>query len=295
MRWQQLILHLDAEELPRVEALLRLAGADAVSISDDADFPLLEPAPGETPIWPTVVVHALFPAELDLGGLRSMFGAALRPEHTAEVAPLTDAEWIDAWRQRITAREFGAGFWITPADAPDEPRAARQLRMHMGLAFGTGQHPTTAQCLEQLTMRALTGARVLDYGCGAGVLALAALRLGAEYAWAVDNDPQALAATADNARLNGLQGSLWSGSPEDLPHVEADLILANIVAGTLVELAGLFAARAKPGAVIVLSGILSPQRGEVQSAYAPHFEDFRHTARDGWVCLVGRRRAADKP
>jgi ribosomal protein L11 methyltransferase len=290
VRWQQLILRLDAEDLPRAEALLRLAGAEAVSIADDADFPLLEPAPGELPIWPTVAVRALFPVEAELDGLRSMLGAALQTSSPPEIAPLTEADWIHAWRQRITAREFGAGLWVTPADAPDEPYARRQLRMHMGLAFGTGQHPTTALCLEQLTTLPLAGARVLDYGCGSGILALAALRLGAEYAWAVDNDPQAVAATADNASLNDLRRALWSGLPQDLPPVEADLILANIVAGTLVDLAPRFAARAGPRAAIVLSGILSAQRRDVQSAYTPYFEGFRHTTRDGWVCLVGHRK-----
>jgi ribosomal protein L11 methyltransferase len=284
--WQQLILRLKAEELPRTEALLRLAGAQAVSIADDSDFPLLEPGPGETPIWPTVILRALFPGNLDLRGLQMSLQAT-------EVVSIVDQDWIDAWRQQITARDFGRGFWVTPADSPDEPGAVRQLRLRMGLAFGTGQHPTTALCLEWLTARDLSGVRVLDYGCGSGILALAALALGASYAWAVDDDSQAITATEENARDNKLHGSLWTGLPQHLPRIEADLIVANIVAGTLTNLASTLAGQARPNAVIALSGILAAQRGEVESAYAPFFNEFSHTTRDGWVCLSARRNPTD--
>jgi ribosomal protein L11 methyltransferase len=282
--WQQLILRGAAEELPRMEALLRLAGAQAVSLADDADFPLLEPGPGETPIWPTVIVRALFPGDVDLRGLQRVLRAT-------EVVSVLDEDWIDSWRQRIMARDFGRGFWVTPTDSPEEPRAAHQLRLRMGLAFGTGQHATTALCLEWLTAYDLAGKRMLDYGCGSGILALAALTLGASYAWAVDSDPQAITATGENARDNDLLGSLWAGLPENLPCVEADVIVANIVAGVLVDLAPALADQARPNAVIALSGILVAQRGQVEAAYAPYFDGFSHTTRDGWVCLSARRKA----
>jgi ribosomal protein L11 methyltransferase len=199
-------------------------------------------------------------------------------------------DWRRNWRQRVDARRFGARLTLVPAEetAPD----AAALRLHMGLAFGTGEHPTTALCLEWLDRNVGTGSRVLDYGCGSGVLALAALKLGAHFAYAVDNDPQALAATNDNARLNGL-GSLWIGPPESLPAVEVDLIVANILAGPLEHLAPAFAARARPGCVLALSGILEAQAEQVEHAYAPFFEGFEYEIRDGWARLTARRTDAE--
>jgi ribosomal protein L11 methyltransferase len=287
--WQQLILHLRAEELPQAEALLELAGALALSIGDAADHPLIEPAPGETPLWPSVEVRALFTADRDLGRLGKVLRETLRTERIPAIEALADARWTDAWREHITVRELGGGFAVIPADTPAASAPPRHLKLHMGLAFGTGQHATTALCLEWLAAQRLAGLTVLDFGCGSGILALAALKLGAARAYACDNDPQALTATGDNASLNGLHRALWVGEPQSLPPLQTDVILANIVAGTLTALAERFAACAARGAAIVLSGILAEQRNDVESAYAAYFEDFCHTQRDGWTCVVGRR------
>jgi ribosomal protein L11 methyltransferase len=160
----------------------------------------------------------------------------------------------------------------------------------MGLAFGTGQHPTTALCLEWLARQRLSDLTVLDFGCGSGILALAALKLGAAYAFACDHDPQALTATGENARLNDLERRLWIGEPQSLPELEADVIMANIVAGTLIALAEQFAALATQGTSLVMSGLLTEQSADVESAFAAHFADFERAERDGWVRLVGRRK-----
>ena len=291
MAWQQLILHVRREELPQAEALLELAGALAFSVGDAADHPLLEPAPGETPLWPQVVVRALFGEHSDLRRLGTVLRETLHTERVPQIEVLADERWTDAWRQHIAVRELGAGFTVIPADTPSPAAPPRHLKLHMGLAFGTGQHATTALCLEWLTVLRLDGLTVLDFGCGSGILALAALKLGAARAYACDYDPQALAATDANARLNDLRGALWVGEPRSLPRLQADVILANIVAGTLTALVERFAACAVRGAAIVLSGILAEQRNDVESAYAAYFEDFRHMQRDGWICIVARRNA----
>jgi ribosomal protein L11 methyltransferase len=160
----------------------------------------------------------------------------------------------------------------------------------MGLAFGTGEHATTALCLEWLERHVASGMTVLDYGCGSGILALAALALGARFAYAVDTDPQALTATRANAALNGAAERLFVDAPEKLPAVVVDMLVANILAGPLIELAPTFAERVVPGGMVVLSGILESQAARVAAAYAPHLENVDQAAREGWVRLAGRRR-----
>jgi ribosomal protein L11 methyltransferase len=165
------------------------------------------------------------------------------------------------------------------------------VRINMGLAFGTGEHPTTSLCLDWLEHHVASGITVLDYGCGSGILALAALVLGARFSYAVDNDPQALLATKANAALNGTAERLFVGSPERLPAVAVDVLAANILAGPLVELAPKLAGYAAPGGVLLLSGILEAQAARVATAYAPYLTNVEQTAREGWVLLVGRRKA----
>jgi ribosomal protein L11 methyltransferase len=162
----------------------------------------------------------------------------------------------------------------------------------MGLAFGTGEHATTAQCLEWLERHVANGITVLDYGCGSGILALAALALGARFAYAVDNDPQAVTAAQANAALNGAADRLFVGEPAALPAVRVDVLVANILAGPLVELAPMFAERVVPGGMLVLSGILEAQAARVAAAYTADFSDVSQAARDGWVRLAARRKAS---
>lgn len=271
--------------LERTESMLTLAGASSVSVHDAGDVPVLEPDPGQTPMWPVVEVRALFATQSNLEVvadlLRDLIGAA-----TVVRIRDVDEDWRRGWQQRVEARRFGAHLTLVPAEEPTpDPRA---LRLHMGLAFGTGEHPTTALCLEWLDRSVRAGMRVLDYGCGSGVLALAALKLGAHFAYAVDNDPQAIEATNDNARLNGL-GSLWVGPPDALPSVRVELVVANILAGPLEDLAPTFAALAKPGGLLALSGILESQTTWVERAYATYFDGFEREIRDGWARLTARR------
>jgi ribosomal protein L11 methyltransferase len=286
--WQQLTLRITATELPEAEALLRLAGATAVAISDAADAPILEPAPGTTPLWPHLEIQALFDAALDLGGIAAVLGRL--NEGSARLRLVTDDELARAAQQIIRPVEIGPRLTIVAAEdlaAADN----RALALHMGLAFGTGQHPTTRLCLERLEREPPQGQSVLDYGCGTGVLALAALKLGASHATAIDNEPQALDATRRNAELNQLAASIRIGSPESLAAGHFDLILANILAQPLIALAPLLAGWQLPGGQIALSGILAAQFDEVAGHYAPWYEALARHELDGWGLLTGTRRS----
>jgi ribosomal protein L11 methyltransferase len=286
LTWQQLTLSVDSAEAERAEALLTLAGALALAFDDAGDDPVLEPPPGSTPLWPTVNIRALFPATLDLLPLSLVLQSSLRLRAPIAVQALGD-DWRNAPKE-IAPRPVGQRLWVAPAGSATPTPAGRVgIRLNMGLAFGTGAHPTTALCLEWLDANVVPGATLLDYGCGSGVLAVAALALGARRAWAVDNDRQALAATADNARLNGVEDKLWVGPPEALPSLGVDLAVANILAGPLERLAPALAAALIPQGRIALSGILNAQRDRILVAYEPYFLSLASAEREGWLLLHG--------
>jgi ribosomal protein L11 methyltransferase len=283
--WQQLTLRIPASDLPRTESLLELAGAVSITIGDDGDTEILEPAPGTTPLWPDLVVRALYAGEIDLSGLQSVLAVSGDPL----LERIDDAELAAAAMQVIEPIDIGPRLAVVPADDTG-PADNRTLRLNMGLAFGTGRHPTTRLCLEWLESAAFDGARVLDYGCGSGVLALAALKLGAREAVAIDNEPQALVATRRNARLNELERRVAVGLP-DLPAPGPfDLVLANILARPLLELAETFAQAQPPGGRIVLSGIIESQLDQTEQHYRRWYRAFDRRSLDGWFLLTGTRR-----
>lgn len=287
---QRLTLRLPAADVPKAEALLTLAGADTIALRDAADEPVFEPEPNAAPLWPAVTLEALFARDADLEPLRRMLAEEFH-DSAPTLGVLEDSAWRSGLKQAVRARAIGTRLWLAPADDADTPADRTPVRIHMGLAFGTGEHATTAACLEWLERHVTSGSTMLDYGCGSGVLALAALALGARQAYAVDNDEQALTATRANAALNGAAARLFIGAPEELPVVAVDVLAANILAGTLVELAQKLARRVVPGGMIVLAGILESQTERVAAAYAPHFDALELTARDGWARLAGRRKA----
>ncbi len=287
-RRQRLTLTLTAADVPRAEALLELAGAETISLHDAADDPVLEPAPRTAPLWPTVRLEALFSADAVLEPLRGLLATSF-PGSSAAVDVLAEKAWRDALLATVHARPIGTRLWLAPAGDAGGPPDRTLVRIHMGLAFGTGEHPTTALCLDWLEARVAPGMTILDYGCGSGILAIAALALGAQQAYAVDNDDQALAATRDNASLNNVADRLVISPPEDLPAVEVDVLVANIVAKPLVELAAKFARHVRPGGMLVLSGILERQAAEVARAYAADFEHVEQASREGWVRLAAAR------
>jgi ribosomal protein L11 methyltransferase len=288
MPFLQLTLPIgSADPAPFEDALLD-AGAESITLEDAGDDPVLEPAPGSTPLWPHVRIKALFAASADPDALRASF-----PDATFE--HIADRAWEREWLKDFHPMRFGQRLWICPGGqrAPlDESVAAPCLiELDPGLAFGTGTHPTTALCLEWLDAAQLQGRFVIDYGCGSGVLAIAALKLGAAGALAIDIDPQALLATRDNAARNGVAERLLVAAPDRTQHPPADVLLANILAEPLVELAPAFAERVAVGGSIVLSGILQSQAAPVASRYAAWFDMRPATTRDDWALLYGVRRS----
>jgi ribosomal protein L11 methyltransferase len=288
---RRLTVRVAAADVAQAEALLELAGAASLSLGDAGDDPILEPAPDETPLWPDVEIRALFPRSTDLDAVRALLERSCASAHAFATGSLDDDEWRAAAQRGIPARRFGKRLWLAPADDPNVPAGLVGVKLHMGLAFGTGEHPTTALCLEWLDAALEPGAIVLDYGCGSGVLAIAALALGASRAWAIDNDEQALIATRDNARLNGCETRIVIGAPESLPALRVDVVLANILAGPLVSLAPALARVVVPGGSVVLSGILARQAPMVATAYEPWFERIATQERDGWTRIDVRRRS----
>ena len=292
MSWLQLGFATSGDHTEQVSAILEAAGAVAVSVLAADDQALLEPAPGEWPLWEHNLVSGLFPASADAQGLRRSLEAELEGlvEGPGHLEWLREQDWLNAWRDQAVPREFGDGLWVIPSDA-DPPAAARALvRLDPGLAFGSGSHPTTALCLEWLAQRDLSGQLVIDYGCGSGILAIAAAALGARRVIAVDYDPQALTATAGNAQRNGVQGRIEVFAPREVPPLHADCLLANILANALYALADELARLTRPGAGLALSGILPSQAQRLLHRYRQGFIMEAPRQRHAWLLLSGSRR-----
>ncbi|HKZ10676.1 MAG TPA: 50S ribosomal protein L11 methyltransferase [Rhodanobacteraceae bacterium] len=300
MPWLELQLTLDASDQPRAEAALEDLGALSVTLMDaDADTPdeaaIFEPGVGETPLWHSLTLLALFEADRDRRGIVHVLQDAL-PELAPDALAfreVADQDWERAWMDRYRPMQFGRRLWIYPwnIEPPDDRDASKIIRLDPGLAFGTGTHPTTALCLEWLDDIDLAGKTLIDYGCGSGVLAIAALKLGAAHAIGVDNDSQALNATRDNATRNEVGDRLHVCLPDELPaDAHTDVFVANILAGPLAELAPRFAAVCKPAAPFALSGILAGQEGELLDRYrACGFVELRAVHREDWVRIEGIR------
>ncbi len=291
MPWLQLILETDAAGADRLSEQLSEAGAAAVTLNDSADQPLFEPLPGATPLWSHTRVIGLFPAGTDMdalvGSLVREYAPQPLPPHRVEL--LEDQDWTRAWMDTFKPMRFGERLWIVPSWCePPNPDGVNIL-LDPGLAFGTGTHATTRLCLEWLDGQALNGKEVLDYGCGSGILAIAAAKLGASHIRAVDIDPQALVATADNAARNRSEARIEPLLPEQLLPIPVDVLTANILAKPLIELAPSLSALVRPGGAMVLSGILPDQADAVAAAYRPAFEIGPSAEHDGWVRLSGTR------
>lgn len=297
MPWLELSLTVRAEQQPRVEEALDDLGALSITLQDaDAETPdeqaIFEPGVGELPLWPTITLNALFEADTDRRGLGEALGDLLpwlEPEQML-FRDVADEDWERAWMDQFKPMPFGRRLWIYPWNIePPVDEDIVVVRLDPGLAFGSGTHPTTALCLAWLDSLDLQGKSVMDFGCGSGILAIAALKLGAASAVGVDNDPQALIASADNAERNEVADRLTVYLPEDLIAEPADVFIANILAGPLGELAPTFAAAARPGAPFAISGILHGQEEELLARYAEWFDDLRVDTQEDWVRISGRR------
>lgn len=292
MPWLQIKMDTNPAHAEVLEEFLLAAGANAVTLEDGADQPLFEPIRGTTPLWAQTRITGLFDAEQNTEamlqalqlGWASVFPDQAFPSPRIEI--LEDKDWEREWMENFHPIQVGNRLWICPSwkDAPNPD--ATNLQLDPGLAFGTGTHPTTFMCLQWLDENDVSGQTVVDYGCGSGILGVAALLLGAEKAYGVDSDPQALVATRENTDRNGLPAESFDVFyPGKIGDIKADLMLANILAGPLIDLAPTISALVKDQGKLVLSGILSHQADDVMEAYAPWFNFDPVKQKEEWVCL----------
>ncbi len=290
MSFLQLTFEVAGLDAERAEGACLAAGALSVTLSDARDDAVLEPAPGEVRLWPATRIQALFPREAEATAVTAAVAAALGlPPAGLAVHTIADRAWEREWLEHFHAMRFGRRLWVAPCHEEITDADAVVVRLDPGLAFGTGTHPTTAMCLAWLDAHLEPGARVIDYGCGSGILALAAARLGAERVECVDIDPQALRATQDNAARNGLADRLLIARDAVELAAGADVLLANILAAPLCGLAPRFAGWVRPGGSVVLAGLIESQMAEVTEAYRAWFDMRRFGACDDWVGLAGVR------
>lgn len=298
MPWLQIKIETTPENSEPYEDLLLSAGCAAVTFEDTEDQPIFEPDLGTTPLWSKTTITGLFSAELELNqtllyikqGHAQLFPNVPEPVIKAEI--LEDKDWEREWMENYHPMQFGNRLWVCPSwrDVPD-PEAVN-LMLDPGLAFGTGTHPTTALCLQWLDQQSLDDNYLIDYGCGSGILGIAGLLLGAEKAIGVDIDPQALQATKDNLARNNLADEmLHVFMPEKTPDETADVLVANILSGPLIELAPTLAALVKPQGKLCLSGLLANQESAIRETYSEWF-DLDDTAElDGWIRVSGVKRS----
>lgn len=282
----------------RIETALTELGALSVSLLDAADAgnenAILEPGVGEIPLWSEITLLALFDGGTHQGLLLHALDAFDGGIDWSRAAfrEVADQDWQRAWLDQFQPMRFGVRTWIVPwhMDAPIDAEGGAVIRLDPGLAFGSGTHPTTALCLQWLDGLDLSGKNVLDFGCGSGILALAALKLGAASATGVDNDPQALTASRDNAERNDIGAALQVFLPDDAPQTAYPVVVANILAVALINLAPTLASRTLPGGVIALSGILKGQEYDVLTAFTSYFDDLRISQQEDWIRIDGLRR-----
>lgn len=290
MAWLQLKIQTNAETAESLTAFLHLLSAAAVTLQDSADQPVFEPAPDTTPLWSCTTVVALFTENTDLEPIVTFLAKQFNTHFDYQINLIEDQDWERAWLVDFHARRYGQHLWVCPSTEEPPDTKAINIILDPGLAFGTGTHPTTALCLEWLDAHPPHDQLVIDYGCGSGILAIAALKLGAHKVWAVDHDPQALEATQMNAERNKINNSaLHTVLPADLPPLQADTIVANILANPLIELAPRFASLLKAGGTLVLTGILNHQADSVSAAYMTHFKIAETVIREDWVQLIAVR------
>jgi ribosomal protein L11 methyltransferase len=293
MSWQQFVIETDASELEAIEAALFECGALSVSLEGAGDVAILEPGPGETPVWPRMRLRALFEGSVSAGAVRRQLETLLPAsggESQGDFQALVEEDWTRSWLAHARPLVFGERLCVTPAELAPQGAELAIVQLEPGLAFGTGSHPSTAACLEWLAESDLEGARVLDYGCGSGVLAIAACALGAARATAIDVDPQARLACRGNAERNGQGGRVSVLAPDRLAACGYDVVLANILARPLIDLAPVLSTLVRNGGALVLAGMLSEQVDEVAAAYSPACAFAPPRLRAGWATLIGTRR-----
>ncbi|CAK0758268.1 Ribosomal protein L11 methyltransferase [Gammaproteobacteria bacterium] len=291
--WLQFTVTAAGVAVAEVQALLESLGALSVTLTDADNEAILEPPPGSAPLWDHTRVVGLFDGAVNPGELLQALREALPdPEATTlQQEWIPNRPWERVWLEDFHPQRFGRRLWVCPTgqQPPEETAGSVVLTLDPGLAFGTGAHPTTALCLAWLDGLDLTGRRVLDYGCGSGILAIAALKMGAHQALGIDHDPQALLASHNNALANEVGAQLQVVAPGEAPDGGFEVVVANILANPLIELAPLLIQRLVPGGVLGLSGILADQAPDVASAYASAVAWGPPVFNQGWALLSGMK------
>ncbi len=289
--WQQFVMDIGSLEPQLLEDIFNRHGAHAVTLTDAGDEPLLEPGPGETPLWTSTRISGLFAADAELELLQKDIARSFSLESPPKfrIEDLTGRDWEREWLKDFKPMAFGKNLWVCPGDLAVAADDAVVVQLDPGLAFGTGTHATTALCLEWLDGHDLRGKKILDFGCGSGILSIAALLLGAKSATAVDIDSQAIVATRRNAERNQVADRVITALHAHTVEDRFDIVVANILAGPLVENATYICERLERGGYLALSGILADQADDVVSAYEQwiHFEPL--ATKDGWVLICGTR------
>ena len=293
MNWIQLRLTVDQDSVAEFEEWLFANDSSSVTFQDAEDQPILEPGVGETPLWDKVIMVALFEGTVDTKQIQNRLEQSnfWIQVHSSRWEVLEDKEWIRAWMDDYHPMQFGKRLWVCPSwEAAPHPEAVN-IFLDPGLAFGTGTHPTTALCLGWLDEQVDTGQQLVDYGCGSGILAVAALKLGVEKVTAIDHDPQALQATRDNANRNSIaEQRLQIFLPGEYKPVVADGLVANILAEPIRELAELFAIQVKAGGWVALSGILEYQAESIVKLYSQWFYMNEPVIMGEWALVSGVRK-----
>jgi len=294
MPWLKITFAVEKGQLDFVTERLELAGAQAVTIEDDGDHPLFDLLDGESPVWDNNLATGLFDAEQGLDAVMAELTGSFAPDKLPDyrVKILADQDWERCWMDRFQPIQYGRNLWICPSwsDVPDPD--ATTVMLDPGLAFGSGTHETTRLCMQWLAKQQLNGKKVIDFGCGSGILAIAALKLGAASAIGIDLDPQALQASGSNAEINNVSDKLELALPEQLPaNSSGDIVFANILAGTLIELKSRLLEMRAPQGVLVLSGILRTQKALVINAFAPG--NILQVEKDGdWLMMTVKEKSA---
>ncbi|EAR21422.1 50S ribosomal protein L11 methyltransferase [Nitrococcus mobilis] len=290
MDWTQIAFDLEADACPRVESMLGRSDVLAITYLDPGGRPVLEPEAGDPVLWPQVRIVALLEGPAAIGPIWAQLCAHLGREPPGwSVETVEDRPWERVWLDECVPLRFGDWLWVVPAGLEAPVPEAVNVRLDPGLAFGSGTHPSTALCLEWLAEFRPCGRSIVDYGCGSGILAVAALCLGARIAYGVDTDAQALLASRDNAERNGVSSRLRLLAADGAAPPAVDLVMANILARILCSLASELARLTRPGGTLVLAGILQDQVDTVAEAFGGAFRFESPRIRDGWVCLIGRR------
>ncbi|WP_217516062.1 50S ribosomal protein L11 methyltransferase [Vibrio metschnikovii] len=293
MPWIQIKLNATNENAEAIsDMLMEETGALSVTLLDAKDTPVFEPLPGETRLWGDTDLLALYDAEVDTQSILAQIrdSQLLADDFSYKIEQIEDKDWEREWMDNFHPMKFGERLWICPSwrDIPD-PNAVNVL-LDPGLAFGTGTHPTTALCLQWLDSLDLSGKTVIDFGCGSGILAIAAIKLGAAKVIGIDIDPQALQASRDNAERNGVADKIEVYLPQNQPeNLVADVLVANILAGPLRELSAVIKSLIKPGGLLAMSGVLNTQAEDVATYYRDQLDIDPIIEQEEWCRITGRK------